>query len=111
MELKDFIKSRQTNRTNIMEGRVKEELKSLLGKEITIKNFDFLPSDNGEYVVFTIEEDEGCFYFGSTVITQELKTLTENGFKEEIKQKGLKVILEEKRAKNSSRTYIAVNYV
>ena len=56
-KLTDYIKQKQT-KLEIMEGREKEDLKSLLEKEIHINDFDFLNGEDGTYAVFTIAEDE-----------------------------------------------------
>lgn len=110
MTLQDYLKQKH-GKLAIMEGKEKEDLKSLLNKEITINDYDFLNGEDGIYAVFTIKEDEKCFYFGSSIITDELKGIDEAGLKEELKQEGLKVKFVEKKAKNSSRKYIAVEFI
>ena len=110
MTLKDYLKQKH-GRLEIMEGKEKEDLKSLLEKEVTIDNFDFLHGEDGEYVVFTIKEDKKSFYFGSTILTEELKDLENAGYKDEIIKEGLKIKLTERKSKNSSRKYIAVEFI
>lgn len=109
-KLQEFIKNK-SNKISIMEGREKDDIRSLLEKTVTINNFDFLVGDNGKYAVFTIKEDEGAFYFGSSVVTDELEQIESNGLKQEVIEEGLKVKLEERKTKNGKRTYIAMTYV
>lgn len=109
-KLTDYIKQKQT-KLEIMEGREKEDLKSLLEKEIHINDFDFLNGEDGTYAVFTIAEDEKYFYFGSSIITDLLIDIEKQGLKDELKLEGLGVKLVEKKSKTSKRNYIAVEYL
>lgn len=108
--LDDFIKQKQT-RIEIMEGREREDLKSLLEKEIHINDFDFLSGDDGVYGVFTIAEDDKSFYFASSVITELLQGLEKEGLKEEVKSTPLGIKLQERKSKSSKRNYIAYEFI
>lgn len=108
--LLDYLQNK-TKQITIMEGREKRELKELLGKNITINNFDFLSGTDGVYAVFTIKEDETGFYFSSSVLTDHLKGIENEGLKEDVITEGLQLQLEERKSKNSNRTYISVNFI
>lgn len=110
MNLQEFLKEKHSKLT-IMEGREKEDQKSLLDKEITINDYDFLNGEDGEYAVFTIKEDEKCFYFASKILTEELKDIENAGYKSSVQKDGLKIKLIEKKSKNSNRKYIAVEFI
>lgn len=108
--LTDYLKNK-TQKITIMEGREKRDLKELLRKQVTIDNYDFLSGTDGLYAVFTIKEDETSFYFGSSVLTDDLVGIDQAGLKQEVINEGLKIELEERKSKNSNRTYIAVNFI
>lgn len=108
--LNDYLKNKNS-KLDIMEGREKEDLKSLLDKEVHINNFDFLTGDDGIYAVFTIAEDEKSFYFASSILTEDLQAIEKEGLKEDVQNEGLGIKLEERKSKNTKRTYIAVNYI
>lgn len=109
-KLTDYIQNKNSKIT-IMEGREKEELRSLLDKEVTINNFDFLNGKDGIYAVFTIAEDEKSFYFASSIITENLLDIEREGLKEEVQKEGLKIKLTERKSESSKRNYIAVNFI
>lgn len=92
-----------------MEGRTKGNIKDLLDTVVTVKDFAFLTSDDGKYVVFIIDGDEDNFYFGATVMTQNFLEF-EAGEIEEIKECGLPILLYEKKNKKESRTYTAIEF-
>jgi len=90
----------------IMEGRDKAEMDNLIGQHVTINDFDFLAGDKGEdFAVFTIAEMPQVFFFGGGVISDHLKTLENDGYKDAIKVEGLPVKFEKKKSKNN-RFYV-----
>ena len=105
-ELKAFAESLDTS-CPIMEGREKGELRDIVGVQVHITDYDFLEGDNGSYAVFIIDEDKDHFYFSSTVLTQYLVNLDQNGYKETIQTEGLPVTLTKRKSKNN-REYFAV---
>lgn len=109
-KLTDYLKTKNS-KLEIMEGKEKEDLKSILDKIVHINNFDFLTGDDGDYAVFTIAEDEKSFYFGSSIITDMLKDLEKEGLKQDVINEGVAVKLVEKKSKTSKRTYIAVEII
>ena len=109
-KLNDYLKNKNS-KISIMEGREKEDLKSLLDKEVTINDYDFLNGEDGIYAVFTIKEDTESFYFASSILTEDLQAMENAGLKDDIQTEGLRIKLEERKSKNSKRTYIAVNYI
>ena len=107
-ELCEFAKTLTTT-SPLMENREKGELKDIIGVQIIIKDFDFLEGDNGSYAVFIVEGIDDKFYFASSVLTEYLVALDENGFKEVIQSDGLPILLTKKKSKNN-REYFAVKF-
>ena len=106
----DYLKNKHS-RLEIMKGKEKGDVQDLLDKEIHINNFDFLNGDDGEYAVFTIVEDDKQFYFASSVLTNELKDIENDGMKDDAIEETIAIKLYERKSKNGKRTYIAVEYV
>lgn len=92
-------------------GREKGDLEDLMGETITINNAEMVYIDTDSYVAFTIEEDSEKFYFGGLVLTQDLSTLLEEGYLDEIKQYGLTVILSKEKSKKTGNKYTKVTYL
>lgn len=93
-----------------MENRDKGTLEGLYNIRCTINEYGFLKDENGsEYVVFTIKEDDGNFFFGGLVLTENIKQLDEEGYQEEIFTNGLPIKLTKKKSKNK-REYTNVEY-
>lgn len=104
------------NNIDFMEGREKGVQE--LGKEVTIVDFDFLSSADGDYAVYIVKEDEKNFFFGGQVLTQKLKGLQEVLSEREIEEllyHGLPVKFEEKVSKGGNgkraRNYIGVEFI
>lgn len=91
-----------------MKDRTKGEIKEILDKNVTIKDFDFITGNDGEYVVFIIDEVKDTFYFGGSVLTNNLKMLSDEE-KEEVKREGLPVYLYEAKSKNN-RKYVGAKF-
>lgn len=107
--LKDRAKE-FTTRLPFMEGRDKGKTEELLGMESTITEYGFLPNDKGDvYVVFIVKENSKTFYFGGSVLTDQLAQLEAEGYHAEIVAEGLPMLLTEKRSKNG-RTYTNVEF-
>jgi hypothetical protein len=98
LNLKDFA-SQLVAQSPVMEGREKGDTKTLLNINTTVNDFDFLKGDNGDYVVFTVNEDSKHFFFGGSVLTGHMKDLESAGYKESIQKEGLPIKLEEKKSK------------
>lgn len=95
-----------------MEGLEKGETQEILGQIVNVDEFGFMNGDDGEYVVFTIKENEDNFFFGSTVVTSAFKQLDANIQPEvlkEILELGLPIKLTERQSK-SKRKYIKVDF-
>ncbi len=97
------------NALPFMEGRDKGVLKDLQGQIVTIKEFGFMQDNENEYVCFTIEEDNKNFYFGGTVLTDQLMALDEEGYRDEIEENGLPTLFKTRTSKNN-RTYTDVSF-
>lgn len=93
-----------------MDGREKGDAKELVGQVSTIIDYGFLKGDdNREYVVFIVAERSNSFYFGGTVLTDQLTQLEADGYHEEIVSEGLPMLMTEKKSKNN-RGYINVEF-
>lgn len=92
-----------------MDGREKADVKSLVGTVNTITDYGFLTGDDGDYVVFIVKERSKEFYFGGTVLTDQLQQLEAEGYHEEIVESGLPMLLTEKKSKNN-RSYLNVEF-
>ena len=93
-----------------MEGREKGDAKELIGTVNTIKDYGFLKGDdNREYAVFIVAERSKSFYFGGTVLTDQLMQLEAEGYHEAIVEEGLPMLMTEKKSKNN-RSYVNVEF-
>lgn len=93
-----------------MEGKEKGDMKELVGQISTIKEYGFLKGEEGnDYVVFIVAERAKQFFFGGSVLTDQLQQLEAEGYHEEIAASGLPMLLTEKKSKNN-RTYTNVEF-
>ena len=92
-----------------MQGKNKGEMIEILNKACTIRDYDFISGDDGEYVVFIIDEIDDEFFFGGKVLTDDMKQFTDEDH-EEIKANGLPVLLTEQKSKKTKRPYVAVEF-
>ena len=93
-----------------MDGREKGDSKELVGQISTISEYGFLKGDdNREYAVFIVDERNGKFYFGGTVLTDQLAQLEAEGYHEAINEEGLPMLMTEKKSKNN-RSYVNVEF-
>ena len=109
MSLKEKMLRKNNNEgIKFMSERTKGDIHELIGQKVTIRDFDFLSGDNGEYVVFIVDEIGDSFFFGGSVLTSNLKDLSEDE-KEEVKANGLPVEIYEAKSK-SKRNYIGAKF-
>lgn len=93
-----------------MEGRNKGDTKELVGQVSVITEYGFLRGDDGhDYAVFIVNERQKSFYFGGTVLTDQLQQLEAEGYHDDVVSEGLPMLLTEKRSKNN-RSYINVEF-
>jgi len=93
-----------------MEGRDKGDGKELVGQIVTITDYGFLKGDdNRNYAVFITKEHSKKFFFGGTVLTDQLEQLEAEGYRSEIIEEGLPMLMTEKKSKNN-RTYTNVEF-
>lgn len=109
MSLKDKMMKMNSNEgIPFMKDRTKGDMKEILDKDLTIKDFDFINGTDGEYVVFIVDEIKDSFYFGGQVLTNNLKEITEEE-KQEVRTSGLPVRFYEAKSKNK-RNYIGCTF-
>lgn len=93
-----------------MEGREKGETRDLMGQISVIVEYGFLRNDDGkEYAVFITNERQKHFYFGGTVLTDQLQQLEAEGYHDDIVAEGLPMLMTEKKSRNG-RTYTHVEF-
>lgn len=93
-----------------MEGRDKGDAKELVGQVSTIADYGFLKGeDDRDYAVFIVAERSDKFFFGGTVLTDQLQQLEADGYHDDIVAEGLPMLMEEKKSKNK-RSYINVTF-
>lgn len=109
MSLKDKAADLKSGKSiKFMEGKEKGETLELLDKEyVTLRDFDFINGNEGEYAVFIIDEIPDNFFFGGTVLTRWLKTFSEDE-KAELQESGFKAKFSERKSKETKRKYISV---
>ena len=94
----------------LAKGREKGETKDLLGEVVTINNVEVVEMNDDTFVAFTVAEDKKKFYFGGTVLSNDLITLLNEGYGDAIRKESVKITLNEEKSKNN-RTYIKVTYL
>ena len=93
-----------------MDGRNKGDSGDLVGMVSTIRDYGFLNGDdNHEYVVFIVDEDQKSFFFGGSVLTDQMRKLDDEDYGDEIRRDGLPMLLSEKKSRNN-RKYINVEF-
>ena len=110
MSLKDRVKNLGVA-IKLAENREKGELEELLDRNITINNAEMVYLDTDGYVAFTVKEEKKKFYFGGKVLTQDLSTLLEEGYLDEIKKDGLPVLLTREKSRKTGNRYTKVTYL
>ena len=99
-----------SNLLPFMEGREKGELDKLIDKTVTIRDYGFLNDEHGEeYVCFICDEDKENFYFGGSVLTQNIKQLDAEGYAQEIAQEGLPTKFGKRQSK-TGRKYTSIEF-
>ncbi len=106
--LKEFSKG-LNSQVEIMNEKTKGVIDEIIGKCVTVNDYEFMSGDDGEFVVFTCKEIPDVFYFGSKVLTEGLKKCDEGGYGEEIRSEGLPIKLVKKKSKKG-REYTGVEY-
>lgn len=109
--MNDFFKSLNTSAgVEFMDNRNKGELSELYGSTVSIDNFAFLPSTDGDgdYAVFTVSTDTTKFFFGNNIITDMLHKVQDAGMGDELANVHI-LFLQRKSKKN--RFYTAYEFV
>jgi len=91
----------------IMEGRDKGDTDDLIGVVVTLRDFGFMSGDNGDYVVFIVDEEPKEFFFGGKVLTDDMQKMESDGYHQMIVDEGLPMVLTKKKSKNK-QTYTNV---
>ena len=107
MNLREKVKSFKKEGIKFMEGRNKGDLSDLFDKVVTVRDYDFIQGDDGNYLVFIIDEDDDNFYFGGSVLTNDFKQFDAEN-KKELQEVGLQIKLKNKKGKKHN--YTSVDY-
>jgi hypothetical protein len=97
-----------------MQGREKGSTDDLLDKPVTINDYGFMKDGDDEYAAFTIAEDDATFFFAGLVLTKQLKQLDEEGYGQDIRKDGIKILLatrSNKKEGKEKRDYTNVTYL
>lgn len=94
----------------IMKDRTKGDTDDLIGVIVDLVDYDFMnKGKEDEYVVFTVKEEPGMFFFGGQVLNERMRDLDKDGFGDEIRKNGLPMTLTTKKSK-SNRNYTSVTF-
>lgn len=74
-ELFKKVQSVTNKGLEIMEGRDTGDINEILDENVVVDNYQFGKSTDGEYVAFTIRDNDTEFYFGGSVVTEAFKNL------------------------------------
>lgn len=91
-----------------LSGKTQVSIKDLIAvtPEITITDFSFAKTSNGDTAIVTYAENENNFFFAPTVLTTMLHTINDNtDALEKFKTDGLRVTISETTNKKGNRTY------
>lgn len=106
--LRDMVRE-ISNKIQIIEGREKGENSEIVGKIVTIVDYDFIRDDEKEYVVYIIRENPDLFFFGGKLLSEQLRQLDQMGARDQIKNDGLPMKLIPKKSLKG-RTYYSVEF-
>lgn len=104
--IKDLIKQAKEITLSglpFMEDREKGDMEDLIDKTVTIIDYGYMKDEGKDYAAFITEENEKCFYFGGSVLTDSLQRLDEVLTDNEIAElldNGLQCKFEKKKSKN-----------
>jgi len=107
--LRELAKALQ-NDLPLMNNRTKGEQEDLIGEIVTIEDYDFMKGENGAYVVFTVKEYPEQFFFGGSVLTEQLQKVEEAEMHDQVISEGLPMLLTKKQSKETKRNYTAVKF-
>lgn len=105
----DLLKKVQgvTNKgLEIMEGRSTGDIVEILDEVVTVDNYEFGTSKEGDYVAFTIEGNDTEFFFGGSVVTEaftKLDNLLSEEEKIELMTGGLPTSFTQVRSENKRK--------
>jgi hypothetical protein len=105
--LKQMAQELSAPQLPIMEGRNKGETDDLIGVVVTLRDYGFMSGDNGEYVVFIVDEEPNEFFFGGKVLTDDMQKFEAAGRHADVVAEGLPMVLTKKKSKNK-QTYTNV---
>ena len=109
MSLADKKKAFKGKTIDFMNGREAGKMADLIDKEVTITDIDIIKSRKDEYAVFIIKEDDKHFYFGGAVLTNFVKTLSEEDF-DEVRRDGMAVKFSRAKSQDGF-TYTNVDFL
>ena len=104
LDLIQTVKSETTNGLPFMEGKEKGTI--ILGQVYKVKDYGYLEGEDGEFIVFTTEEEPNNFMFGSSVMTEKFKKIDSVLAEQEIStllDNGIEVVFSSKMSKNKRK--------
>lgn len=105
--LRDLAK-KSAGHIELIDGREKAMQEELVGREVTLKDFDFLESDGNTFAVFIVDEEPKKYYNGGTSITRLCTDInSDEELVEELRKNGLRLKLVATKTK-SKRDFVAI---
>lgn len=90
----------------IMNGREKGDVQDLIDDVVVVNNYEFGKGEQGDYVVFTVIDNDTEFFFGSSVVTENflaLDNMLSDEEKQELLKTGLEMSIHQKKSKNNRK--------
>ena len=96
-----------TTFSNLMSNRQKINTVDLVGKELTIRDFDMVNDNKGKpFIIYIMDEYENSFAFGGQVLTNMFAELIQQygleDVRKEVQENGLKVKLSTVQSKSKN---------
>lgn len=102
------VAKKSAGHIDLIEGREKSMQEELVGREVTLKDFDFLESEGNTFAVFTVEEEPKKYYNGGTSITRLCQDIScDEELVAEVRENGLRLKLTATKTK-SKRDFVAI---
>lgn len=91
-----------------MDGRSKGDRANILNKPLHIVDYGFIKGTDGEFAVMLFDEYPDQFYFGNSIVTEMLKTVSADNMKKHLREQA--IIFTLKVSKKTKREYMAFRF-
>jgi len=83
----------------------------LIGNVVTIKDYTFIKTKNGESAIVIFDEYSDKFWFANNVVCQVFHRIDNAGAKEQLQTEGMKVLFSKKKNKAGTKEYTNIEAV